>query len=68
VVVHGGTKCELMMPLVVQPQMKKVPASSQKARVRAAARRVASARPAARQPLWVALRSSSASVRSPEAP
>ena len=64
----AGTKWVLMIPLVVQPQTKNVPASSQKARVRPASARVVRAVLAAAQPLWVALRSCSASVRSPLAP
>ena len=64
----AGTKCVLTIPLVVHPQMKNVPASSQKARVRAAARSAARAEDAAAQPLWVVFCSCSTSVSSPVAP
>ncbi|CAB4757379.1 unannotated protein [freshwater metagenome] len=51
----AGTKCVLIMPLVVHPQMKNVPASSQKARVLAANARVDRAVRAALSALWVVL-------------
>ena len=58
----AGMKCVLMIPFVVHPQTKNVPASSQKVRDLMPTSRPSMASRAAAQPLWVAFCSCSSAV------